>query len=205
MNRNIVRARLTELVMSDYQKIRSDYRLAIFGIVKNYLESPGKDYRSAANKMKKATTAAYIAAARAADKKAKNDWVKAKIALIFLFIAKLWEDLWQLKQEKEQFEPAQAEKIANQRADGYSAGLDGVFSESKVRRAGDLLLTFDGIDGKPPEWPCETCDGLKGQTHPARWWVENGLVPFPGNTNFVCGGWGCKHGLFDQNHKQFTL
>jgi hypothetical protein len=88
------------------------------------------------------------------------------------------------------------------RSGGYTASLNDVYSMGEVFGAGEQPLTLDGDDGAES---CETCQELKGQTHPASWWIENDLVPYQGNTNYVCGCWGCRHGLKDKSGRWVTL
>jgi hypothetical protein len=199
--------RPVELAMSDYIMVRHAYHDVVRTLVHDYMTTPGKDYRSYQSKMKKATVVAYVAASKSVNGNGKSPWLTAKIALVLIFVVKFWEDLWQVKQGREQTAQAaaEAETIALTHAENYARGLDGVWSEAMVRSAGDLPLLFDGIDGRPPEFPCVTCDTLKGQTHPASWWTKRGLIPFQGNTKYACGCWGCKHGLFDPHGIQYTL
>lgn len=87
------------------------------------------------------------------------------------------------------------------RSAGYAGTLNDVYSHGKVFGAGDRELTFDGDDGTES---CPDCQRMKGQTHPASWWIENDMVPHQGNTNYECGGWRCQHGLVDNNGNWFT-
>jgi hypothetical protein len=191
-----LRSRLVELSVVQYRKIRNDYYDAVHGIIHDYMTNPGSNYRGYQTKMRDATVASYVASAKVANKKTDDKWMKVKIALVLLFLAKLWEDLWQIKRSR-QLAEEEVDDIAMMHARNYAIGLDGVYGEANVRRSRNRLLKFDGMDGKPPEFPCQTCDSLKGQIHPASWWVENDLVPYQGNQNYSCGCWGCKHGLFD--------
>ena len=202
---NALRERLTELSVVQYRKIRKDYYDAVNGIIGDYMASPGANYRGYQEKMRKATVAAYVASAKAVSKKVDDKWLKVKIALVLLFLAKLWEDLWQIKKSRQRTEE-ELDEIAATHAKNYAVGLDGVYNETNVRRVKNKLLKFDGFDGKPPEFPCQTCDYLKGQVHYAKWWIENDLIPYQGNQNYSCGCWGCKHGLFDvETGKAVTL
>jgi hypothetical protein len=87
------------------------------------------------------------------------------------------------------------------RSSGYMGTLNDIYSQAKVFGAGDQPLTFDGDDGKET---CPDCQRMKGQTHPASWWIENNLVPVQGNKNYRCGGWNCHHGLKDSDGNWFT-
>ena len=90
---------------------------------------------------------------------------------------------------------------AETRADGYVATSAGIYTigffRAKVASGhGEELATFDGDDGNES---CETCKKWKGKTMPINFWIENDLVPYPGNTNLECGGWRCMHSVFDKN------
>jgi len=196
-----------ELSIAQYIGIRQVYYDTVHVLVHDYLVTPGTNYRSYQSSMRKATVASYIATAKTVGDKSNSLWLKAKIVMILLFVSKLWDDLWQIKQGRKQTAEAiaEAEQIALTHAENYARGLDGVWSEAMVREAGDIPLLFDGIDGKPPEFPCVTCDDLIGQIHPASWWAKRNLIPYQGNPNYACGCWGCKHGLFDSKGIQYTL
>ena len=87
------------------------------------------------------------------------------------------------------------------RADGYAGGLDAIYNLGKISAVGNKMLTFDGDDGKES---CPDCQRLKGQRHRASWWLDQDLVPRPGNDNFECKGYNCEHYLVDDNGDQFT-
>ena len=90
---------------------------------------------------------------------------------------------------------------AYSRADGYASGLDSTYDVGKLGAVGNQMLTFDGDDGKES---CPDCQRLKGQRHRASWWIDNDLIPRPGNENFECLGYNCQHYLVDDNGDQFT-
>jgi len=82
------------------------------------------------------------------------------------------------------------------RSAGYTNTVNSIYADGKVRANTDLVLTFGGSDGNES---CETCQGLHDVSHPASWWVENGLVPAPGNRNYICNGYNCQHTLSDKD------
>jgi len=90
------------------------------------------------------------------------------------------------------------------RADGYAKTLDSVFSNVKLLALPNIMLTFMGLDGTPPEFPCPECKKMKGQRHRAKWWVLHDKVP-GSHTGFTCGGWKCRHMLLDDNGQVYTL
>lgn len=91
--------------------------------------------------------------------------------------------------------------LAFKKSESYAKTLGAIYSEGKARGAGNMMLRLEGPDGFES---CETCQKYKGQWHTAKWWVENGLVPGPGNHNYECGGYNCQHRLFDREGKQFA-
>ena len=88
------------------------------------------------------------------------------------------------------------------RSGGYTGSMNDVYNMGVLFGKQGEALTFDGDDGKES---CSTCQRLKGETHPASWWIENNLVPTQGNENFECGGWNCQHGLVDMDGNWVTL
>lgn len=88
-----------------------------------------------------------------------------------------------------------ADEIADERAEGYAATLDGVYAEGKLRGDKNKMYEFDGDDG---EESCATCTRLKGKRMKARKIIAEGLVPSPGNENFECKGYKCQHGWRDR-------
>jgi len=87
-------------------------------------------------------------------------------------------------------------------ADTYARTLDQVYSEGKLRGAGNKMLTFGGEDGAES---CRTCQKLKGQRHRASWWVKHGYQIFRGNPRYECGCWQCQHYFFDDDGNLFTF
>ena len=92
---------------------------------------------------------------------------------------------------------------AMDRADGYSRTLDSLYGLGKVGAMGEKLLTLAGEDGNES---CADCQAMKQQWHPASWWVENDMIPRPGNPNYACGNWPghCNHHLEDKDGNEFV-
>ena len=90
---------------------------------------------------------------------------------------------------------------AYQRAQGYSGGLDAAYNVGRTAAAGDQPLTLVGDDGAES---CQDCITMKYQTHPASWWVENDMIPYPGNENYACKGYRCAHFLQDAQGNRWT-
>jgi hypothetical protein len=128
------------------------------------------------------------------------DWLTGRIEQEITFADGLFGDLRDLRKDTEKDEAFKDAWITD-RAEGYTNTLDSVFDHAKILGAENLLLTFTGIDG---EVSCGTCQGLKGKTATARWWVENDLIPGPGNLNYICNGYNCLHGLEDSEGNIFT-
>ena len=127
-----------------------------------------------------------------------NDWLNSRVEDEQANIDRLFYDLKDLRKDPD-FDPS---SWVSDRSSGYTATLNDIYSMGKVFGAGEMALTFDGDDGQES---CPDCQRLKGETHPASWWIENDLIPTQGNSNFQCGGWNCMHGLVDKNGDWVTL
>lgn len=88
------------------------------------------------------------------------------------------------------------------RADGYSNTLDVLYNTGKLGAIGNEEITLGGSDGKVS---CADCQTMKGQWHPASWWIENDMIPRPGNPNYECGNWPghCNHYMIDKNGNEY--
>jgi len=193
---------LFRLAKPDYAKVRRDYKSAIYGLIWLFLTG-SETAEKTRKKMEGVVLAAFLLAYELGFDDGKDmdkKWVKERITKEFVFISALIAELWALKQTG-MFD---ARTIADARATGYTASLDGVYNVGKVAGAGDELLTFLGQDGKPP-FPCPTCDYWWGKTRPASFWIENNLVPYPGNETLSCKGWRCLHYLERQDGTRFTI
>ena len=201
-----------DLALGEYAKVRTDYRNEIYAQTLDYLtsEAPEKENQ---DKVRDAIIAAFLLALLlgyadgGADEKppaAVMAWMLGRQAQEIQNVDNLFKRLEKLRADDE-LTPDEANEIAKRRADGYTDTLDSIYGESKVRGAGETFLTFGGQDGHPPEYPCPECKKLKGQRHRASWWVRRGFVPYPGNPNFTCGTWQCKHILFDDTGKVYTV
>ena len=196
---------LIRLSKPDYSKIRRDYKAAIYGLIWLFLtgsETPEETRKKMEGVLLAAFLLAYdLGLEDGGDAIADRTWIKERIAKELVFISALVTELYMLRQSK----VFDAMAVADTRSTGYVASLDGVYNQGKVTGYGDELLTFDGIDGRPPEWPCPECLYWKGRTRPASFWITHDLVPYPGNQNYTCKTFKCQHGLFDANGKQFTV
>lgn len=193
---------LQAVKVGGYQGIRGTYWAEIYDSVYDYLVSdrPVTSYR---NKMSKAMVDAFVQAAEMGyedgggslpmDDETLN-WLGAAQTTELGHIADLFNRL------KIEWDGLDAINEAYARADGYASTLDQIFSEAKMRGAGNKMLTFVGSDGKES---CKDCQRMKGQRHRASWWVKNDLIP--GSSKYECGGWNCEHILVDDNGIEFTL
>lgn len=198
-----LRSRL--LARPDYKKIRKDYEAVIFAIIYSFLTDELMTKKEALEEMRIGITSAFIAAYATGVKDGgaggvNKAWIKKRITKELAFIILLFNELEVLKQSG----VMSAAATATARATGYTASLDGIYSVGKVTGAEDLLLTFLGKHGQPPEYPCKECLYYYEKTYPASFWIENDLVPYPGNVNFTCECWGCRHALFTQDGQLFT-
>jgi hypothetical protein len=184
----------------DYAKIRRDYKSAIYGLIWVFLtgsETPDEVRK----KMEGVLLAAFILAYNlgledGGGATVDQKWIKERITKELVFISALVTELYMLRQSK----VFDAMSVADTRSSRYVASLDGVYNQGKVTGYGDELLTFAGISGQPPEFPCPECSHWLGKTRPASFWVTHELIPGqPGNQNFSCLGFRCRHTLEDEN------
>ncbi|MBA2702706.1 MAG: hypothetical protein H0U60_02525 [Blastocatellia bacterium] len=111
------------------------------------------------------------------------------------FIDNLWDDL----AERRKQDPV---TFPQDRIDQYTNSLDDVYNALKLRGAANITLEFFGNDGIQS---CSTCARLQGKRHPAKWWIENDMIPGAANPNYKCGGFRCQHALRTPSGKRFTL
>ena len=132
---------------------------------------------------------------------ADRAWIVRRYAEEVAYIDDLFENL-KLKRELSLEELAYI-SLALFHAGGYAKTALGIYNQGKLRGRLDELLTMDGPDGLES---CVTCQSLKLQTHPARWWIENDLVPGPETGhNYECKGFNCQHRLYNISGVQYTL
>ena len=132
-----------------------------------------------------------------------NDWLNARTEEEFGHISVLFSQMKDLKGE----EGFDYFAYATARADGYTKTLLAVYGMGKIMAAKNKMLTFAGPNGQPDNI-CQrnngTCVRLMGQRHRASWWVAHDLLPYPGNANYDCGAWECRHRLEDDDGNKFT-
>lgn len=96
---------------------------------------------------------------------------------------------------------------ADNRAAMFARTLDGVYGQGKLRGKKNKMLTFTGPNGSSDNI-CQknngTCVRLMGQRHRAKWWTSHDLVPYPGNENYDCGAYECRHFLQDDDGNRWA-
>lgn len=204
-------SKIVELALGDFAPIRNEYRTRLYSAFLQYLD--GGNLTATKNTAKRAVADGYLNAGELGYQDgggtlplddAASAWLESRREAEFANIDNLFRQLKELRNDEE-FTNDDKFTIANTRADGYTATLDSIYNEAKVRGLGNKMLTFGGQDGHAPDFPCPECKKLKGQRHRASWWVRRGYVPFPGNPNFTCGNWKCRHFMFDDDGKVVTL
>ena len=205
---------IVELSLGEYAGIRNEYRSTLYAEIAGYLSGSGTvaKYKNA---VRRAVNAAFNDASDMGyvdgggslpSDPATNEWLNNRVAAEFANVDTLFTQLAELRKDPE-FQKSETMEIAETRSDGYSVTLDGIYNESKVRGAGNknVMLTFGGEDGHTKGFPCRTCRKLKGQRHRANWWIKRGYIPYPGNENFECRTYQCKHFLYTDDGSLFTL
>lgn len=131
-----------------------------------------------------------------------RQWILDRMQIELSYVDSLFASLRALRKELEGASGPEMVAAVLKHAYGYAKSLDAVYSEGKARGGDDdLMLTLLGPDGMES---CATCQRLKGQRHPLKWWRERGLIPTQGNRNYDCGVWLCEHRLFDDEGHIFA-
>lgn len=205
-------AAIHHLEVGDYAPLREQYRLDVWTAVQDFLYTEeGAKITRFRNAFKRAVLNAFFPAFEQGYQDGgselpiepdDSDWINAQQDAEFGYIDKLFQDLKALKKQSLVEGIGILEGVADARAAGYAKGLDGIYNQGRVRGAKNRMLTFGGEDGQES---CSTCQRMKGQRHKASWWVKHGLVPGRGNDAFECGGWNCRHFLFDDAGDVFTV
>lgn len=188
-------------------EIEAEYRERIAATMQGYLDSE-RTIVSFRNDMRRTTNDAYLLAAVAGWVDGGGDgpmpdtlteYVNQQVDAQFTFIDDVFAKLKELRKSG-----TQDEQVAyiEGRVDGYTASIQGIYDHARVSTDLEIMLTFDGPDGSKDS-VCQktggTCVKLKGQTHPAKWWIDNDLIPYRGNPAMDCGGWNCRHFLRDKD------
>jgi hypothetical protein len=208
-----IASRLVEIGLIEFKpgmglgEIEAEYRERVSSTMQDYMDSD-RNIVSFRNSMRRLTNDSYLLAAVAGWVDGGGDgpmpdslteYVNQQVEAQFTFIDDVFAKLKELRKSGTADEQA---AYIEGRADGYTASIQGIYDYARVMAAADILLTFDGPDGSPTSVCSKTggtCVKLKGQTHPASWWIERNLVPYRGNVNFDCQCWNCRHSLFDKD------
>lgn len=132
------------------------------------------------------------------------DWLNARITQEGGFIDGLFAQVKELRNETD----FDFFAYVTERADGYTRTVTSVYNQALLYARKNQMLTFDGEDGDENHI-CQsingTCVQLKGKRHRASWWIAHDLIPYPGNPNYDCGAWRCRHYLRDDSGARVTL
>lgn len=178
-----------------FESTHANYYLAVYQAVSGYLSGSGyvTAYRNQmASAMAEAFTDAVYTGYQEAGAELPLDeetsaWLGQRIAAERGFIDSMFANL---KVFRSGITKEQIEAEASSRAQGYSNTLDVVYQEARMRGSKNITLVFAGTGGKRP---CSTCRSLQGKRHRISWIIEKGMIPGPGNTNFICNGYNCHH------------
>lgn len=188
-----------------FDRAFSNYQAGLYGILYAYL-SGNETLEQAKKNLEDETAAAFVVAFYAGFGTARPDnqdkkWLVERYAKELVYIAALFAGL--TAKRGLGLDTLALIALAGAHANSYAETLLGIFNHSKLSADGEVLLHLDGPDGRES---CGTCQGLKGKPRPAKWWVDNELIPGPGTGyNYECGGFHCDHRLFNDAGIQYTL
>jgi len=208
-----IRAMLAEFTPGQsLEEVKAEYSETLYGAMSDYIvsEQPITSFRNVFRRaVNDGFTMAFYAGWAESNPSVKEvtdeaiDWLTGRIEQEITFADGLFGDLRDLRKDTEKDEAFKDAWITD-RAEGYTNTLDSVFDHAKILGAENLMLTFGGEDGEVA--PCTTCQDLKGKRMPAKWWVENDLIPgVPGSESFLCKGYKCRHFLSDDEGNVFTV
>lgn len=190
-----------------YDDIRGQYEESLFDAFISFAGSSGaggRRYRNLAGRavIEAVNDAFYRGYRDAGGEETEADdetWLTARQSAELSHLPGVFE--W-LKEARDADPPTITEDAVRARVDKWLSGLDGIYSEGRLRGADNVMLTFDGDDGQES---CNQCQKYKGQRHSAKWWVKRDLVRRNGNDNFDCGRWeNCQHNLFTDDGELYT-
>lgn len=190
----------------DYPSVRRQYHDTTYAAVVGYLDSalPVTSYRTlmqrgALEAFPRAFYAGYVEASGGTEVDADDDkWLTGRTNQEVQFIADLFDTLKGLRGTVD------ANTEAAARADGYTATLDDICSQGRVRGDQAIMLTFKGQRGIKA--PCPDCAKWDGKRHSAGFWLKRGLIGRNGNKAFECGRWdgGCQHHYYRDNGEMYA-
>ena len=187
------------LIGLDYSLLRAGYVDDITGAMMDYMSGDSAITRFR-NSYKRAVLefwdasyfTAYLDSGGNISQMSAEDrqWILGKMAAEIGFVDMLFQSLKALRKELEGQSQLAVVDAVMRHSEMYAHALDGVYAQGYMRGGRDELYLFGGPDG---EESCATCQKLKGQEHTAGWVIERDLIPYPSNSQFICGGWMCQH------------
>jgi len=125
------------------------------------------------------------------------NWIEARINEEFIYIEDVFGEASILRRDKE----FDFFTWINARADGYTRTLKEIYSEARLMVQDNVMVTFDGDDGKES---CADCKRLKGKRHKLSWFKERDSVP-PFGEGLECHpGRNCEHYLITDKGEIIT-
>ena len=179
-----------------YEGVRNTYWAIIYDAVEQYLTG-NQPITSFRNAMKKGAADAFISAAEIGYEAGGGELPMDDDTLAWLGEQQTNEfghidDLFmRLRAEWDGIDPIHE---AFARADGYSATVDAIYAEAKMRGSDNITLEFGGDDGKES---CPDCQRMKGKRHKISYILAHNLKPAPGNDAYQCKGYNCAHYWFN--------
>ena len=188
---------------ADLGGINAAYHDAVTESLTTYFE--GGIVTGPRNRFRQATTSAfydafYLGWAETGEGTPDTDalaWLDARIAQEFGFIDMLFNQVKELRKEKD----FDFFAWVTDRADGYVRTVREIYNMAVARSSKDVMVTFSGKDGKHP---CPDCQRYRGQRHRLSWFISRNAVP-PFGTGLECHKGGrCHHVLVTDDGRQVT-
>lgn len=185
--------------------INRKYHDAITKALIGYFE--GGSITTARNAFKKATSQAVLDAFEAGWQDAGADlpldedsqaWVSDYQQSQFGFIEALFQDAARYRKQKD-FDYF---TWVNNRADGYTGSLVGVYNAGSMLANGKQMATWELGQ---TEKHCPTCLKLNGQRHRLGWFVAKNYIPRKPGAAMACQGYHCDCKFKDDNGNEILL
>jgi hypothetical protein len=186
-----------------YEAIQKEYWAVVYDAVYDYLTGD-KSITSFRNAHMKGMATAFTSGAEAGYQDAEAElpldedtqsWLDGRIGAEREFIVGLFATL----KNASGIDPS-AEAFA--RADGFTATLDAVYAEAKLRGMKNQMVTWNLGE---TEKHCETCARLAGKRHRISYLLQNDYIPRKPGAAMDCGGWRCDCSLTDKNGNEIML
>lgn len=194
------------------ESIRTEYHHRILAAVSDYLASHDRstayksDYKQAATEaIPEAFYAGYEDAGgdRGDVDPDADQWLTARMNQEMDFIDQLFVSLKQLRDD---FAAGDAKagdlrSEAANRADGYSATIEAIYNAGSMWGNKNQMLTWHYGDTEH----CDTCNGLNGDSHRAKWYLSRDYIPRKPGAAMDCGGYHCQCWLEDSGGNAVTI